>query len=57
MAAEDLLKRIDLIAPQDGKIFQRSVHTVGGVIQAGEVVMLVVPDSDALIIEAKVPPT
>jgi len=29
--------------PQDGKIFQRSVHTVGGVIQAGEVVMLVVP--------------
>ena len=57
VAAEDLLKRIDLIAPQDGKIFQRSVHTVGGVIQAGEVVMLVVPDSDALIIEAKVPPT
>jgi multidrug resistance efflux pump len=57
VAAEDLLKRIYLIAPQDGKIFQRSVHTVGGVIQAGEVVMLVVPDSDALIIEAKVPHT
>jgi HlyD family secretion protein len=57
VAAEDLLKRIDLIAPQDGKIFQRSVHTVGGVIQAGEVVMLVVPDSDVLIIEAKVQPT
>jgi HlyD family secretion protein len=57
VAAEDLLKRIDLIAPQDGKIFQRAVHTVGGVIQAGEVVMLVVPDSDALIIEAKVQPT
>ncbi len=57
VAAEDLLKRIDLIAPQDGKVFQRSVHTVGGVIQAGEVVMLVVPDSDALIIEAKVQPS
>jgi HlyD family secretion protein len=57
VAAEDLLKRIDLIAPQDGKVFQRSVHTVGGVIQAGEVVMLVVPDSDTLIIEAKVQPT
>jgi membrane fusion protein, type I secretion system len=57
VAAEDLLKRIDLIAPQDGKVFQRSVHTVGGVIQAGEVVMLVVPDSDVLIIEAKVQPT
>jgi len=56
VAAEDQLKRIDLIAPQDGTVFQRSVHTVGGVIQAGEVVMLVVPESDALIIEAKVLP-
>jgi HlyD family secretion protein len=56
VAAEDQLKRIDLIAPQDGRIFQRSVHTVGGVIQAGEVVMLVVPDTDDLIVEARVPP-
>ena len=45
VAAEDQLKRIDLIAPQDGKIFQQAVHTVGGVIQAGEVLMLVVPDA------------
>jgi HlyD family secretion protein len=56
VAAEDQLKRIDLVAPQDGTIFQRAVHTVGGVIQAGEVLMLVVPDSDELIIEAKVSP-
>jgi HlyD family secretion protein len=56
VAQEDQLKRVDLVAPQDGTIFQRSVHTVGGVIQAGEVLMLVVPDSDELIIEAKVAP-
>ena len=56
VAAEDQLKRIDLIAPQDGKVFQQAVHTIGGVIQAGEVLMLVVPDSDELIIEAKVAP-
>jgi HlyD family secretion protein len=56
VAAEDQLKRIDLLAPQDGKVFQRSVHTVGGVIQAGEVVMLIVPDADALTVEAKVLP-
>jgi len=56
VAADDQLKRIDLIAPQDGRIFQRSVHTVGGVIQAGEQVMLIVPESDSLIIEAKVAP-
>ncbi len=56
IAADDQLKRIDLIAPQDGRIFQRSVHTVGGVIQAGEQVMLIVPESDSLIVEAKVAP-
>jgi HlyD family secretion protein len=56
VAAEDQLKRIDLVAPQDGRIFQQAVHTVGGVIQAGEVLMLVVPDADELIIEAKVAP-
>jgi HlyD family secretion protein len=56
VAAEDQLKRIDLVAPQDGTVFQRSVHTVGGVIQAGEVLMLIVPDSDELIIEARITP-
>jgi len=56
VSAEDQLKRIDLVAPQDGKVFQRNVHTVGGVVQAGEPLMLIVPDSDALIVDAKVVP-
>jgi HlyD family secretion protein len=56
VAAEDQLKRIDLVAPQDGKVFQQSVHTVGGVIQAGEAVMLIVPDGDSLAIEARIAP-
>lgn len=56
VAAEDQLKRIDLVAPQDGRVFQRNVHTVGGVIQAGEPLMLIVPDSETLIVDAKVAP-
>jgi HlyD family secretion protein len=56
VAAEDQLKRIDLVAPQDGKVFQQTIHTVGGVIQAGEAVMLIVPDGDSLIVEAKITP-
>lgn len=56
IAAEDQLKRVDLTAPQDGRVFQRSVNTVGGVIQAGEPVMLIVPEGDALIVEAKISP-
>jgi HlyD family secretion protein len=56
VAAEDQLKRVDLVSPQDGRVFQRNVHTVGGVVQAGEPIMLIVPDSDSLIVEAKVAP-
>jgi membrane fusion protein, type I secretion system len=56
VAAEDQLKRIDIRAPQDGTIVQMSVHTIGGVINAGEPLMLVVPAADKLIVEAKVAP-
>ena len=56
VSAEDQLKRIDLVSPQNGKVFQRNVHTVGGVVQAGEPLMLIVPDSDTLIVDAKVAP-
>jgi HlyD family secretion protein len=55
VAAEDQLKRVDLVAPQDGKVFQRTVHTVGGVVQAGDPVMLIVPEDDSLVVEARVP--
>src|SRR5262249_48026516 len=56
IAAEDQLKRVDIRAPQDGKVHQLAVHTVGGVIQAGEPIMLIVPSSDALTVEARVAP-
>jgi HlyD family secretion protein len=31
-------------------------HTVGGVISAGETIMLIVPDADALPVDAKTAP-
>jgi HlyD family secretion protein len=55
-AAQDLLRRVDLRAPTNGIVHQLSVHTVGGVITPGEVVMEIVPESDELQIEAKLPP-
>ena len=55
-AAQDQLKRIDIRAPQDGVVNQLSVHTVGGVIGNGELLMEIVPRNDKLIIEAKVEP-
>lgn len=35
---------------------QLSVHTVGGVINPGEPIMLIVPKSDALIVETRIAP-
>ncbi|MFZ0400591.1 MAG: HlyD family type I secretion periplasmic adaptor subunit [Pseudolabrys sp.] len=56
IAAHDLLKRVDLRAPTSGIVHQLSVHTIGGVIAPGEVVMEIIPESDELQIEAKLPP-
>jgi HlyD family secretion protein len=56
VTAEDQLKRVDIRSPQDGTVFQSTVHTVGGVITAGDPIMLIVPDADKLTVEAKVNP-
>ncbi len=56
IAARDQLNRIDVRAPNSGTIHQLSVHTIGGVIKAGETIMEVVPDSDELQVEAHVQP-
>ncbi|MBA4038024.1 MAG: HlyD family type I secretion periplasmic adaptor subunit, partial [Bradyrhizobium sp.] len=56
VTAEDQLRRIDIRAPQDGIVLQSTVHTVGGVITAGDAIMMVVPRADDLSVEAKVNP-
>jgi HlyD family secretion protein len=56
IAAEDNLKRVEIRAPRDGLVHQSSVHTVGGVIPAGEPIMLIVPADDALVVEAALAP-
>ena len=40
VTAEDQLRRIDIRAPQDGMVLQSTVHTVGGVITAGDAIMM-----------------
>ncbi len=56
VAAEDGLKRVDIRAPQTGAVHQLAVHTVGGVVTPGEALMLIVPRSDELTVEARVMP-
>lgn len=56
IAAEDQLKRIEIRAPISGVVHQLAVHTVGGVINSAEPVMMLVPMGDKLVIEARVQP-
>jgi HlyD family secretion protein len=56
VTAEDQLRRVDIRAPQNGMVLQSTVHTVGGVITAGDAIMMIVPQADDLQVEAKVNP-
>ncbi|WP_175539915.1 HlyD family type I secretion periplasmic adaptor subunit [Methylobacterium sp. yr596] len=56
VSAQDQLSRVEIRAPQDGVVDQLAVHTVGGVVAAGETLMRVVPAQDRLAVEARLPP-
>ncbi len=56
VTAEDQLKRIDVRSPQDGIVHELAVHTIGGVIGAGETIMQIVPVNDRLVVEARIQP-
>jgi HlyD family type I secretion membrane fusion protein len=55
-AARRTLELTELRAPVDGTVTDLKVHTAGGVVGPGEVLMEIVPSSDRLIIEARVAP-
>lgn len=55
-AAEDRLTRMELKSPQTGIVHELAVNTIGGVITAAEPVLLIVPDSEALTVDARMSP-
>ncbi|MBP2234284.1 membrane fusion protein [Sinorhizobium kostiense] len=55
-ATTDQLRRLDITAPLSGRVYQLAIHTVNGVINPGETLMLVVPEADDLTVEARVAP-
>src|SRR5262245_60740588 len=57
IAAEDQLRRIDIRSPIDGVVHELVTHTVGGVIAAGEQLMLIVPYHEALSVEVRIQTT
>lgn len=55
-AAEDVLYRTEIRAPQNGIVADLQFNTPGGVIRSGERIMDLVPHDDELIIEADLRP-
>ena len=54
--AQDTLNRTKITAPGSGTIQNLKVHTIGSVMQAGEILMELVPEDENLIINARVAP-
>lgn len=56
-AANDVVTRRDIVAPEAGTIVNLRQFTIGGVVKPGDPVMDLVPDSDRLVAEVNVMPT
>ena len=56
VAAQDVVRRIDLTAPVDGTVLNLAVHTKGGVVGPGATIMEIVPDNDTLVLEVQISP-
>lgn len=54
--AEDVLRRLVVISPQEGIVANIRTRTAGSAIAAGEAILDIVPEREPLIVEAKVDP-
>jgi HlyD family secretion protein len=54
IVAEDILRRLDVVAPVTGKVQGLRVFTIGAVIKPGEHLLDIVPDKDRLIVQAQI---
>jgi len=55
-SASNVLGRIDIKAPVDGKVVGLNVYTIGAVIKPGDTILEIVPSKDELVIGAQVRP-
>ncbi len=55
-ASTDVARRVEVTAPLAGTVTGLNVHTVGGVVQPGAVLLSLVPADDRMIVEARINP-
>jgi HlyD family secretion protein len=53
---EERLAQTQIKSPQAGIIHESTVHTIGGVISAGETLMTIVPQGETMLINARIDP-
>ncbi len=56
LVAKDILQRIDIRAPRSGIVQALQVHTIGGIVRSGQILLEIVPQDEDLVIEAHVSP-
>jgi len=56
LAIQEQLRRIDIRAPQAGRIHNMSIFTIGGVISPAKPILQIIPANANLIIETKIEP-
>ncbi len=52
----DNLSKLEIRAPSSGRVHQLVLHTVGGVLGAGDIAMYIVPENERLIVEVQLSP-
>ncbi len=55
-AAEDVMRRTEVVAPRAGTVVDLQVHTQNGVVQPGQTLLDLVPELDRLIVDVRVDP-
>ncbi len=55
-ASSDELARVKITAPVDGQVVGISIASVGGVVTPGQKLMDIVPDSEGVVLDAKIQP-
>ena len=55
-ALEDKLRRVEIRAPRSGLVHGLTVHTEGGVLQAGSPVMQIIPEGERMVVDAQLQP-
>ena len=57
VVADESIRKIQLVSPQAGAVQDLTVFAAGAVVYPGQPIMMIVPTTDRLVLEAKVDPT